>query len=445
MNHGVKFGRVVGVLLLGLLSLGSVAPAYTAENYTGTIDPGDPWTGSVVDNFLDATSTLGVIPNGVRFQADSTIGTAPGAISYIATNPAGSDEVNLNIATQTGQQVLVTYSFLSSRFPLGVNDPSFIIRDIDADTDGFADVGVPNDDEFCDRLELSAFDTSGAAIPATSWQGFFLSGPATVQVVSAVGGTWVLRGNANDTAGTGQVQLEVIADNVGSVEILYSECIASSDPDTDRPGAIGIVGGFNDFDIFTSDLTLQKTWQSAIVADTATVTVTGGDPAVPTLSAVANTANETDTGVAQEVIAGFDYTLVETLGAANLATYSSSLACTGSADTDVTNGVLTVDEADTNIVCTFTNIGPLADLRISKTLVTPAPHFTGQTVTYQIVVTNDGTSAALNVVVTDTPSNLGSISVISSTPGNLCTGLPCSIPTLAAGASETLQVTAIAQ
>lgn len=78
-----------------------------------------------------------------------------------------------------------------------------------------------------------------------------------------------------------------------------------------------------------------------------------------------------------------------------------------------------------------------ADVSVVKTLVTSGPYFAGQSVTYRLVVANGGPGAATNVRVTDTPSNL----FINGVSGG-CWVLPCTIPSLAAGASVTLDVTA---
>lgn len=83
-----------------------------------------------------------------------------------------------------------------------------------------------------------------------------------------------------------------------------------------------------------------------------------------------------------------------------------------------------------------------ADISVTKTLITAGPYTTGQTLTYEVVVTNSASSAgaATNIVVTDLVTNLA-ISSVSSTN---CSSLPCTIPSLAVGASETITVQATA-
>ncbi|NCT70935.1 MAG: DUF11 domain-containing protein [Xanthomonadaceae bacterium] len=113
-------------------------------------------------------------------------------------------------------------------------------------------------------------------------------------------------------------------------------------------------------------LTLQKTWANATVNDAARLTLTGS-PAPSggaALNAVANTANETDTGTTPYgVVAGRTYTLTELFTTGVAADYTKSLACTGNTGTgaaltytpDATSGTIRVGNTATAIVCTFTN------------------------------------------------------------------------------------------
>ena len=78
-----------------------------------------------------------------------------------------------------------------------------------------------------------------------------------------------------------------------------------------------------------------------------------------------------------------------------------------------------------------------ADLSVVKRLVTGGPYVTGQTVTFEIVVANAGPSAATNVTVVDNASNLTLAGVTGA-----CSALPCTLATLAAGASATIRVDA---
>ncbi len=81
-----------------------------------------------------------------------------------------------------------------------------------------------------------------------------------------------------------------------------------------------------------------------------------------------------------------------------------------------------------------------ADLSVNKELLSSGPFFVGDTVTYEITVTNDGPLDATNVVVSDVFTNL----TLASVTGGSCApaSFPCTIANLADGASETLTVTA---
>ena len=91
-----------------------------------------------------------------------------------------------------------------------------------------------------------------------------------------------------------------------------------------------------------------------------------------------------------------------------------------------------------NSASVTTNVGPQANLAITKTVVSPAPPNPvnpGQNITYSIVVQNNGPSTANGVVVSDpTPTGIAFLSVTGST----CTSFPCAIGTLNAGQSVTL-------
>ncbi len=77
-----------------------------------------------------------------------------------------------------------------------------------------------------------------------------------------------------------------------------------------------------------------------------------------------------------------------------------------------------------------------ADLSVRKT--GPANAKPGDVVSYAIVVSNAGPSDARDVVITDTPSP--GLSLL--TTSGACTALPCTLPTLAVGATATVNVTA---
>jgi len=100
-------------------------------------------------------------------------------------------------------------------------------------------------------------------------------------------------------------------------------------------------------------------------------------------------------------------------------------------DTDG-DGIADINDSNNNVAL------PAADIVVTKSLDTAAPFTVGDTIQYTLVVSNSGPDAASNVVVTDTSTNLN-ITNVSSTN---CSSLPCTITTLANGASETITVTA---
>lgn len=79
-----------------------------------------------------------------------------------------------------------------------------------------------------------------------------------------------------------------------------------------------------------------------------------------------------------------------------------------------------------------------ADVSINKSLTTAGPYVNGGSVSYSIVVFNAGPAPASNVQVTDTPTHL----TITNVSGGGCSALPCTIPSLSAGANATITVAA---
>ncbi|WP_395376983.1 DUF11 domain-containing protein [Marinicella sp. W31] len=128
-------------------------------------------------------------------------------------------------------------------------------------------------------------------------------------------------------------------------------------------------------------------------------------------------------------------------GANEVISVSVRINGTGSFDNEAS---VSADETDPNNADNTDNtgngdiIGLSADLLMSKTLITAAPYSNGQVVDYTVVVTNNGPDAASNIVITDTPANL-TLATVSS-PN--CAAFPCTVPALAVGASETINVTA---
>jgi uncharacterized repeat protein (TIGR01451 family) len=78
-----------------------------------------------------------------------------------------------------------------------------------------------------------------------------------------------------------------------------------------------------------------------------------------------------------------------------------------------------------------------ANVGITKTFLSTGPFVVGQQVAYRIDVANAGPSMARSIVVDDQPLNL-SIDTVTGA----CTAFPCTIASLAPGASTTMELTA---
>lgn len=114
----------------------------------------------------------------------------------------------------------------------------------------------------------------------------------------------------------------------------------------------------------TATLVVRKSWVNALVADAVTVATTGLINN-PNLASVANSTTETDANAAVTVYAAEAATLGETFTVGNGANYTQAIACTGNA-TALAGNVLTVNNADTAIVCTFTNSRIAQQIRLAK-------------------------------------------------------------------------------
>ncbi len=80
------------------------------------------------------------------------------------------------------------------------------------------------------------------------------------------------------------------------------------------------------------------------------------------------------------------------------------------------------------------------DVAMDKQLISTGPFLTGGTVTYELTISNAGPADATDIEVSDTLTNMSFLSLT----GGTCSpaSFPCTIPTLANGASETLTLIA---
>ncbi|CAN5335354.1 hypothetical protein BH11PSE14_BH11PSE14_13600 [soil metagenome] len=187
-------------------------------------------------------------------------------------------------------------------------------------------------------------------------------------------------------------------------------------------------------------LTLRKTWVTALVGDAVRV-ITAGATNNASLSSTADTTGETDSGTPVNVFAGEAITITEAFTNGSAQAYNAVLSCTGNT-TPLAANVLTINAADTAVVCTETNTRiAFPILNVTKT-ATPTTFIIGQPAAYNITVTNGG-SAATNGNFTIADNLPTGITLVSATGANWsCTGttsLSCTYSgTLAAGASTTL-------
>ncbi len=203
----------------------------------------------------------------------------------------------------------------------------------------------------------------------------------------------------------------------------------------------------------TASLALAKAWVNAAVNDTAALSATGGANNA-SLASVANSASETDTGSAVQVVPGNVITLGETLGAGNARTYTASAwACSGGS---LSGNTLTLTSAHAGqaIVCTITNTARVTDVSVVKSTAAGSA-VSGQVRNFTVVVSNASPTAADGVVVSDTPGSglscpaAGNPITCSATGGGVCPAagaLPSlvtggvAVPTLPSGGVVTFTV-----
>ena len=190
----------------------------------------------------------------------------------------------------------------------------------------------------------------------------------------------------------------------------------------------------------SASLVIRKTWSSAKLADAATVATTGLQSNA-SLAAVANAVNETDSATAVTVYAAESGTFSEVFSVGDAANYTATLGCTGN-NTALAGSVLTINPADTAIVCTNTNVRKSASLRLRKTWVNATvgnavtlpttTGFTNNTVAFASTA-NTANETDTGTAVTVYAGDSGTIraeSFTTGTPGNYVSALSCSGGTL---------------
>jgi uncharacterized repeat protein (TIGR01451 family) len=173
---------------------------------------------------------------------------------------------------------------------------------------------------------------------------------------------------------------------------------------------------------------------------TFTIQVSNAGPSTATNIQVTDTpSNLTITSVSGSGCAALPCTIPSLASGANtVINVGATITATGAFNNSAT---ATATEPDPDLTDNTDDdgnlVGPSADVSVIKTLTTAGPYSPGQSVTFTIQVSNAGPSAATNVQVTDTPVNLTITGVAGA-----CAALPCTIPSINAGASANVTVTA---
>ncbi|HEY0157135.1 MAG TPA: IPTL-CTERM sorting domain-containing protein [Thermoanaerobaculia bacterium] len=172
-----------------------------------------------------------------------------------------------------------------------------------------------------------------------------------------------------------------------------------------------------------------------------TLIVANAGPSTATSVTVTDTpANMTITGVSGSGCAALPCTIPSiAMGANATINVTATVNAAGAFSNTATATATEPDpDVDDNTDDDGDIAGPSADVSLVKTLITVGPFSIGQSIQYTLVVANAGPSAATNIQVTDTPTNL----TITGVSGSGCAALPCTIASLAMGASTTITVTA---
>ncbi|MBV8546382.1 MAG: DUF11 domain-containing protein [Acidobacteria bacterium] len=216
----------------------------------------------------------------------------------------------------------------------------------------------------------------------------------------------------------------------------------------------------------SADLTINKTGPASANAGsdiTYTITLTNNGPSAASAVSLTDSTPANTTFVSETQTTGSPFSCgTPAVGGTGTITCSTGLFPVGSATFSITlhiaagttTGSIITNTANVSSTTTDPNpsdnsssanttvtASPNADLAITKTPA-PGPYGTGQQLTYTIVVTNGGPSAATAVTVTDTlPAGT---TLVSSTPPGACSGSPvvtCNAGTITNGGNATFTLT----
>ena len=368
----------------------------TVEN-TATVSGG----GSATQSGSDGGGATGLADVSITKSADSSIVPNGGQVTYTLNvqnaGPSSAENVMVSDPLNTA-----SYSDVAAKpsqgtcdntvsCSLGTVDPNSTVTITITATVTARDTTLTNNASVSsstpDPNPFNNSDSASVTVPGTADLAIDKMGPTNPNQGGADSFTITVSNNGPDTANG----------------VVVNDPLPSQFTATAASG-----GGFS--------CTLPGGAGGTVVCTLASLPPTGGSPATITI-----------TGTLAGGIGG--QTIV------NAATVSSNTA-----DPDLSNNTATFDQL----------VGPAADLTLTKRALqsddaTPLtnPVAVGGTFDYQLSVTNNGPSAADNVVVTDTlPTGITLAATVSGcTPGAPSGGLiTCSIGTLAAGASQTINL-----
>ncbi|MBS0482384.1 MAG: DUF4347 domain-containing protein [Proteobacteria bacterium] len=376
-----------------------------ATTLTGNVTAANPTTAD--SDPEGQTLTVDQI-NGATYTVGTPIALANGTLTMTNANGA------FTFAPAAGFVGTQTFTYRLNDGYLGTSNTATVTITVSAPTYGITLSKVWNNAIAGNAVSLSITGASGAVAGAST-----AGGTATSATATGTGGATITLTEAF-TSGT--------ASNYGSV----LDCTKTSN------GASIAVSGSGLSRTITMPMdsaitcrwtnsrptvTLRKSWVSAISGNAVNVTATG----LTSLASTAGATDKTDSGAAQTVTVGSTLTIAETYTSGSAANYASSLSCTGAVDTNLADG-LTINVADTAIVCTWTNtrVIPITVQKTSSVVSDPVNGTTnpklipGATIRYCILVTNPGTVPATSIVSSDPlPANIAFIS------GSMRSGTTC--------------------
>jgi len=358
---------------------------YTNSRETTTLTLQKEW----VDGVMNDTSLLDI----AGIEADSNTSTATGA--------AGSEIDNVNTATTTifsGETVFLTETLG------GGNTGSYNVT-FDCANNNNAPGYTPGDTfaslliDPADTDVVCTYTNTRATSSLTlrkEWVNGVLNDTAdlstdgvndgnSTSTSGGVAGSEVDNTNTVVTialSGETVTLSEVLAGNTGMYDVSFA-CTDSANSPNYNPGtttATLLIDGA-DTDIVctytntlqSSNLTLRKQWIDGVTNDTADLTIDGVNDDNDTSTASGAAGSEIDdTNTANTTaLAGETVTLSEMLGGGNTGSYTTTFSCTGNTNAPTytpgaTTATLLIDEADTDIVCTYGNTVQSAGLTLRK-------------------------------------------------------------------------------